>query len=275
MHNAAFRECGVDLVYVALPVHPGDLEVALAGLATVGTVGANVTVPHKQAVLGLCDRVTEEASLVGAVNTLTWTADGLVGDNTDARGLALALEDVGAASDAPTIVFGTGGAARAAVAAAARRGSVVTVVGRRMEAAEALVALARDAGASDSRSLHRDDPGLADAISEASLIINATPLGMRGERLPEPFHALQAGQIAYDLVYGPDETPFVVDARAAGVDAHGGITMLVAQAQLSFIAWTGLTPPAGLMSARAVAALALHRPPAPGGTASGGASPPN
>lgn len=260
MHNAAFRELDLDLVYVALPVHPADLDVALAGLAAVGAVGANVTIPHKQAVIDSCDRVTEEASLVGAVNTLTWTADGLVGDNTDARGLALALHDVGVPSGAPTVVFGTGGAARAAVVAAANGGGSLTIVGRRMEAADELVELAGKAGASDGRSLHRDDPGLADAIGDATLVVNATPLGMKGERLPEPFHDIRPGQIAYDLVYGPGDSPFVADARAAGASAHGGITMLVAQAQMSFTAWTGLTAPAGLMSAQAVAGLALHRP---------------
>jgi len=257
MHNAAFRELGMDLVYVALPVRPDALPTAVAGLAAIGAVGANVTVPHKQAVVGLCDQLSDEAWLVGAVNTLSWTADGLVGHNTDALGLARALADLGVAADVPAVILGTGGAARAAVVALARAGRQVTVVGRRVEAAAELAALARDAGSANATSSQRDDDELAEVVQGAGLVLNATPLGMRGERLPGPFHRLRPGQVAFDLVYAPAQTPFLADARAAGAAAHGGISMLVAQAELSFETWTGSTAPTGRMSAAAVAALGM------------------
>lgn len=255
MHNAAFRELGLDLVYVALPVRPDALPAAVTGLAAVGAVGANVTVPHKQAVVHLCDQLTDEAQLVGAVNTLSWTADGLVGHNTDALGLARALADLGVAADAPAVILGTGGAARAAVVALARDGRPVTVVGRRVEAADELAGLAQEAGSARAVSAHRDDEELAEVVGHAHLVVNATPLGMRGERLPEPFHHLRSGQVAYDLVYARAQTPFLADARAADAEAHGGISMLVAQAELAFETWTGTTAPAGRMSAAAVGAL--------------------
>jgi shikimate dehydrogenase len=87
IHNAALREQGLDLVYLALPTPPDRLRAAVEGLTAVGAVGANVTVPHKQEAVGLCDHLTPEAELIGAVNTLAWTTDGLLGDNTDAVGL--------------------------------------------------------------------------------------------------------------------------------------------------------------------------------------------
>ena len=257
MHNAAFRELDIDMVYVALPVQPPRLAAAIDGLGALGAVGANVTVPHKQAVIDLCDSVTDEVELVGAVNTLSWGADGLVGDNTDARGLAHALDDLGVSQRSSAVLLGTGGAARAAVVALARQQRRVVVVGRRLDAAGDLATLARRAGAPAADSAHPDDDQLADVIGDAGVVLNATPLGMRGERLPGPFHELHAGQVAYDLVYTPAPTPFLNDARQAGAEAHGGISMLVAQAELSFEAWTGRPAPAGLMSAHAVAALGI------------------
>ena len=257
MHNAAFRELDIDMVYVALPVQPPRLGAAIDGLGAIGAVGANVTVPHKQAVIDRCDRVTEEVDLVGAANTLSWGPDGLVGDNTDARGLAHALDDLGVPRGTAAVLLGTGGAARAAVVALARQQRRIVVVGRRLDAASDLARLALRAGAPAADSTHPDDDELAAVVGSAGLVVNATPLGMRGERLPDPFHELHGGQVAYDLVYTPAPTPFLVDAREAHAEAHGGISMLVAQAELSFETWTGHPAPAGLMSAHAVAALGI------------------
>ena len=84
IHNAAFAADGLDLVYLAAPCAPEGLRQVVGALGTIGAVGANVTVPHKRAVVAHCDRLTDEAELIGAVNTLSWTDDGLLGDNTDA-----------------------------------------------------------------------------------------------------------------------------------------------------------------------------------------------
>ncbi|HEX9889091.1 MAG TPA: hypothetical protein VGA69_06410, partial [Nitriliruptorales bacterium] len=93
IHNAAFAERALDLVYVALPTPQADLATVVAALGAVGAVGANVTVPHKEHVVALCDELTDEARAVGAVNTLVWTTEGLLGDNTDASGLERVLRD--------------------------------------------------------------------------------------------------------------------------------------------------------------------------------------
>ncbi len=262
MHNAAFAEQELDLVYLALPTPPEQLHTVVDVLATVEAVGANVTVPHKQHALQLCDVLTEEAALVGAVNTLVWGADGLLGDNTDAVGLAQVLHDeVGVAAGARAVVLGTGGAARAVAVALGRNGYEATFVGRRPDAAQELAELAGTCGspAVDAGDLAEGD-WVAQAVDRARLVVNATPLGMEGEPLPPPFQQLRPGQVAYDLVYSPPDTPFLLAAAAAGADAHHGLGMLVAQAAASYERWTGRAAPRGTMSAVATAALGARRP---------------
>lgn len=258
MHNAAFRETGLDLVYLALPTPPDELPTVVRALGAVRAAGANVTVPHKETVLPCCDELSAEAALVGAVNTLSWNADGLVGDNTDAVGLAQVLrEDLGLGASTATVVLGTGGAARATVVAIGRLGGAVTVVGRRPDAAQQLADLAAAAGSPEVDAVDvAEERWVRAALERSDLVVNATPLGMDEERLPEPFHELHEGQIAYDLVYNPPETPFLRDARARGAEGHHGLGMLVAQAAASFRAWTGREAPTATMSAVATAALA-------------------
>jgi shikimate dehydrogenase len=257
MHNAAFRDQGLDLAYVVTPCRPGEVRAAIDTLGQLGVVGANVTVPHKLDAFAACDHHAEEAALIGAVNTLTWTADGLVGDNTDAVGLFEAIgEDAPLAASDDAVVVGTGGAARAAVVALGRAGVGVAVVGRRGEAAEDLAALAQRAGARAAAAVPLGDlDAVGEAVGGARLVCNATPLGMAGERLPAPCHALREGQVAYDLVYDPPETPFLADARAAGAQGHNGLGMLVGQAAVSYRRWTGQAPPTATMSAVATREL--------------------
>jgi len=250
IHTAALGTMGLDLRYRALDVPPSELDEALALLDDAGVRGANVTVPHKLAVMRACDRMTEEARLVGAVNTLTWERDGvraLEGHNTDALGLARALaEDVGALVGARAVLVGTGGAARAAAVALTRSGARVSVAGRRADAAAELADLvARLGGPTDVVDL-ADDELLAARVAEARIVVNATTLGMHGEHLPPACEALGGGQVAYDLVYGV-ETPFLAAARSAGAAAHGGVGMLVHQAAASLERWTGRPAPVGVM----------------------------
>lgn len=243
IHHAAFRATGVDAVYVAFDVQPADLATALNGLRVIGMLGANITVPHKQAVWELVDRRSREAEAVGAANTLYWDDGRLVADNTDAVGLQAVLEDLGLQPGTPTVVFGAGGAARAAAVALGRLGARVEVVARRADAGLAVASLARRMGAD------------AGPVEEPRLIINATPLGLHGEALPERFMRLGRGQTALDLVYGPADTPFLAAARSAGAAARDGLDMLVAQAAGSFERWTGVAAPLEKMHAAARAAL--------------------
>ncbi len=256
MHNAALRAQGLDLAYLALPVPPDRLLDVVAALGTVGFLGANVTVPHKQAVMEACDRLTDEARLVGAVNTLHWAEerDGLVGDNTDALGLQRALDQV-EVDPGPAVLLGTGGAARAAVVALARRGAPVTVVGRRPDAAAEVAEVGTRAGGT-TRSCGLDDTHLAEVVGDAALVVNATPVGMGHESLPAPFMSLTSGQTAYDLIYAPPDTPFLQAAAAGGAAAHHGLSMLVHQASASYERWTGRAAPVEIMTQVAEAAAA-------------------
>jgi shikimate dehydrogenase len=263
MHNAAFSALGLPFVYRAIDVAPRLVEAGVRALERAGVVGGNVTVPHKLAVAGLCDRLTAEAQLVGAVNTFWWEAGdpgsrALVGDNTDAQGLERALrEDLGLPVDGEAmggrtaLLVGTGGAARAAAVALGRLGATVTVAGRDLGRAGEVARLAQPSAATVVDLAATEE--LGNTVAAADLVVNATSLGLAGEHLPTELERLRPDQVAYDLVYGP-ATPFLLAARAAGAAAHGGEGMLLHQAAIAFERWTGVGAPLEVMRA----ALAGH-----------------
>lgn len=237
IHTAAFAAAGVDAVYVTADVAPADLPAAVAGLRALGLLGANVTVPHKQAVVDLVDALSSIAELAGAVNTLWWDGGALAGDNTDVTGLLAVLGgQVGVGSDHEVLIAGAGGVARAAAVALGRLGARVTVDARRPDAAAEVTELARRAGAQPGR-------------GRPQVVMNATPLGMHGETLPDEWRVREADQVAIDLVYAEQATPFVRDARAVGARAVDGLELLVAQAAGSFSRWTGRPAPVAAMRA--------------------------
>ena len=235
LHSAAIAATGVDAVYLAFDVAPEAFAAAIAGLRALrGWLGANVTIPHKAAALALADAATEEAAFVGAANTLFWDEQGrLVADNTDAVGLQQVLaEDLGVAPGDRAVIVGSGGAARAAAVALGRLGAAVTVAARRPEAGAEVAELAVRAGGAAGA-----DEG------PPRLVVNATPLGRHGERLPERWMGLGAGQVALDLNVDPEPSPFLRAAAAGGARAVDGRGMLVAQAVAAFARWTGRRVP--------------------------------
>lgn len=247
IHASAFAECGVDAVYLAFDVGPEDVPAAVAGLGALGALGANVTVPHKRAVLDLADEVTAEAAAIRAANTLSWQDGRMIADNTDAPGLQQVLQhDVDLAPGDGVVLFGAGGAALACGVALGRCGARVEIVARRPEAALAVEERLVAAG------------GTAGSVLEPRLVLNATPLGLHGEALPARFMRLNRDQVALDLVYGPEPTPFLNAATAAGARALDGLGLLVAQAALSFERWTGREAPVKTMSAAARRAAGQH-----------------
>ena len=250
IHNAAFAAVGIDAVYVALDVLPAQVDAAVAGFSALGLLGANVTVPHKQAVFAAVVRRAPAAAASGAANTLYWEDGALWADNTDVAGLSAVLSrDVRLQSGDGVVLFGTGGAARAAALALGAAGGAVEVVGRRPDAVAEIEALLVGAG------------GRPAWVAEPRLVINATPLGLGGESLPDRFCALTAGQTALDLVYGPNDTPFLAAARAKGAEALDGRGMLVGQAAAAFERWTGVPAPRDVMAASAEDALRSNAQP--------------
>jgi shikimate dehydrogenase len=250
LHNTAFEAQGGNAVYVATPVRPEHLEEAVAGLRAMQFLGANVTVPHKEAVRTLLDEVSDRAAAVGAVNTIVREGDTLRGDNTDVAGFLVPLvERVGGTLEgARMTVFGAGGAARAVVYGLLDRyrPARLTIVARRSEQAEALAADLDGYDPTDAlRVTTFADAG--PAVRDSRLLVNATPLGMapdRADRTPWPdagdFHDRQ---VAYDLVYSPEETRFLREAAAQGAAPIGGLDMLVEQAAAAYQQWTGRAMP--------------------------------
>jgi shikimate dehydrogenase len=251
IHNAAFAAMGLDWVYLPLPVHPLHLAAALGGIASMGFVGANVTMPHKAAVAGLVDEPSDDARRLHAVNTIVCDGERLRGANTDAPGFERFLRlDVGFdPSGRDALIFGAGGAGRACALALARGGASSITVAAREPARVEEVEAALDGVRTDVRAVAFDR-----AVSvRADLIVNATPLGSRGESLPVP--PLGPDMLVVDLLYHPTVTPLQLEARGAGATAFGGIGILLHQAALSFEMWTGQQPPLEVMSAAALASI--------------------
>ena len=254
MHNAAFRALGLDWVYVAFEVPPGSGREALAAMRTLGIDGLNVTMPHKRDVASAVDRLTPAAQALDAVNTVTRgpRRDELVGENTDGAGFidTLRIDEGFEPAGRRCVVVGAGGAGRAVVRALAEAGAAsITVVNRTADRAVAAAALAGAVGR----------VGLAGDAGDADLIVNATPLGMRGSDAPElPVDpsTLGSGQLVVDLVYHPAVTPLVDAARSRGAAATNGLGMLIHQAAHAIRIWTGEDPPLEVMSAAALGELA-------------------
>jgi shikimate dehydrogenase len=212
-------------------VQPGDLERAVDAARVLPVSGASVTIPHKQTVMGLLDGLTSRAQAVGAVNTLCWDGDQLLGENTDVAGIAEPLRRTGK-TFASALVLGAGGAARAALAAL-RELEVpeVFAANRTRSKAEAL------AGEFGAKVLDWEERGRG-----AQLLVNTTPVGMAGElegQSPLPTEALAPGRTVFDLVYNPLETRLVRQARVAGCDVVEGLAMFVHQGLAQFRLWTG------------------------------------
>jgi shikimate dehydrogenase len=248
IHNAAFRRLDLDWTYLSFPVEPESLTDAVAGLRALSARGANVTMPHKETVVPMLDEIGGDAATTGAVNTIENVGGRLVGHNTDVDGFRQFLDgDAGVqVAGRPVCVLGSGGAARAVVAALGSLGANVTVVARDPERAELVAALA---GASIATWDER-----AAAVSSSSVVVNSTPLGMNGEEVVSA-DSLHDRQVVVDLIYQPARTPLLEAAREAGADAWGGLGMLVHQAAASFRIWTGQEPPLEVMSAAALHAI--------------------
>ena len=255
IHNTAFRAQDVNAAYVATPVAPEALSAAVEGLRALGFLGANVTVPHKEAVRPLLDTVTERAAAVGAVNTIVREPrddgpDRLWGDNTDVEGFLTPLADrEGTALDgAPMLVFGAGGAARAVVYGllAEYRPERLTIVARRSEQAEGLAADFAEYDANGALRVSSFEEA-ALSVQASRLVVNATPLGMAPDRrgqTPWPnTEDFGPDHVVYDLVYTPEKTRLLREAEAQGAAPLGGLDMLVEQAAAAYRQWTGRDMP--------------------------------
>ncbi|MEE2689203.1 MAG: shikimate dehydrogenase [Pseudomonadota bacterium] len=241
LHGYWLREYGIDGSYLPFPVEPANLKVALRALPILGISGTNLTVPHKEAALEICDRVDKTAWRIGAVNTVIVEQDGtLSGSNTDAFGF---IENLKSGSnwhvkDGPVVVLGAGGAARAVVAALVNHGvTEIRILNRTLDRASALAATFGEnccaAKLTDAN----------DALKGAVLLVNTTTLGMIGQPpLELSIETLPRGATVNDIVYAPLQTNLLRVAAARGNPVVDGLGMLLHQARPGFAAWFGVEP---------------------------------
>jgi len=262
MHNAGFASLEIDWAYVPLPVHPANVQQALKGVAALNFVGANVTVPHKQAVIRYLDELSEAAKTTGAVNTIHIKDGKFYGYNTDAIGFLNSLLEVGCDPKGMRVaVLGAGGAARAVVFALARAGvDSVTVFNRTAERAAFLVDdLADVFPNSDLQFAPLTHEALAGFNHHVDLIINTTSVGMspHADTSPWPAEVAMPNQATFcDLVYNPLETRLLADAKTAGIPVIDGLGMLVHQGAYAFETWTGHPAPIDVMRQACLEGLA-------------------
>ena len=257
--QAALDAIGFDGTYQPWDVAPGDVGEFVAGLREPGTLGINVTVPHKEAVIPFLDRVDDWASTAGAVNTIVNRDGYLAGYNTDGIGFLRALRE-GAGFEPrgrDVLVLGAGGSARGVVYALARVGvAQIFIANRTVGRAEALAAVAIDTGAASEVLSLSDAPG---AAREVALIVNCTSMGMvhGPDEHGTPLSAsdIPSSVLVNDLVYNPLETPLLREAAKAGAATLGGIQMLVYQGAASFEMWTQQDAPVAVMLEAATAAM--------------------
>lgn len=261
MHNAAFKELGLDYEYVPFEVEPEDLKEALRGMRALHVAGFNVTIPHKETIVPLLDEVTKLARFIGAVNTVENQEGKLVGYNTDGPGFIDSLkEDAGFdPKGKKVVVLGAGGASRAVSTMLAEVGAKSLVISDILE--EKAKSLAEYLASSldvSCRPAKASSLELKDAISEADLLVNATPLGMSPKVNECPISEktkLSKNLLVYDLVYNPSETKLLKIAKAAGCRICSGLGMLVRQGALAFTIFTGEEPPIDAMWSAAKRAL--------------------
>src|SRR4051812_17930616 len=240
LHGYWLRTLGIDGSYEHADVAPEKFEAFFRGLKRNGFAGGNITIPHKEAAFRLVDRRERAADAIGAVNTVWYEGDTLIGGNTDWYGIVASLDDIHPGWDAAAgkvVMLGAGGSARASVFAFRERKFSIAIVNRTRERAERLAAQF-----GPRVSVH-DFDALPELLAEADVLINNTSLGMAGKPpLEIDLRPLKTSAIVYDVVYVPLETPLLKAAKAAGHRTVDGLSMLLYQAVNGFSHWFGVTP---------------------------------
>jgi len=245
MQNAAFNALEFNWAYVPMPVKPENLEVALKGLQSLGFKGLNVTMPHKEKVLVHLDEISSFAKMAEAVNTIHFEDSKIIGYNTDGRGFLHALENDGhfKPEGKKAVIFGAGGAARSiALILALNETASITIVNRTLGKAESLVASIKDRFTNTRFEALSFGDDLPKIIDSTDLIVNSTPVGWEGDLVIDP-DWLHSGHLVVDLVYIPQETRLLEEAKNRGANILPGKLMLLYQGAASFEIWTKTVAP--------------------------------
>jgi shikimate dehydrogenase len=261
MQQAALDSLGIPATYELWDRAAPELSDAVAELRGEDFLGANVTIPHKEKVASLMDRLTEEAHATGAVNTITKEGRKLVGHNTDVPGFRIALDRLVGKQKMPrqAVVLGSGGGARAVVHGLVTEGfQRIIVFNRHLHRAEALVKFfGRSAAHMELRAMPWHESIIEAELARARVLVNATSVGLAGDVSPIPAELLPSDLMVLDLIYNPPKTRLLLDAAAAGCTTQNGELMLLHQGAAAFTLWTGQPAPVELMREKLESELAV------------------
>jgi shikimate dehydrogenase len=261
MHNAAFKNKGVDYVYLAFRVKKEELGEAIEGMRALNMRGLNITIPHKVAVIPFLDELDHLADKIGAINTVVNNDGVLKGYNTDATGFLRALRERGIEPKGKSVVIlGAGGASRAISFILAERGSSLVILNRTWDKAKICTDRISEIFQREATALKLDRENLAAALSKADILINATSVGMSPniDETPVTSDLLRPSLVVYDIVNNPIKTRLQREAEAVGAKTISGLDMLVWQGALAFEKWTGLKAPIGVMREKVIKVLQGH-----------------
>ncbi len=247
MHNAAFRELGLNCIYLAFEVDRESLKAAVEGLRALDILGFNVTIPHKIEIIKHLDGLDESASETGAVNTVVKRDGELVGFNTDVKGVAFAFQKAEfSPTDKTAVVLGARGASRAVLTYLVKnRVREVRLLNRTANVARVLAEEMQERHGLRCLGLGLNHENLREALEMSDLVVNATSVGMHpriGESLV-PKELIGRDMVVFDVVYSPLETKLLREAREIGAKTISGLDMLIGQGAEAFELWVGRKAP--------------------------------
>lgn len=242
IHNAAFKELGLDCTYIAYRIPKGELVEGLESLKKIQIAGFNVTIPHKIEIMKYLDRVDKDCSLIGASNTVTNNDGELIGYNTDMDGFLEPIKKKKISiKGTDVLLLGAGGAARAIIAGFAKeQASSMTIVNRTKDKAVSITQFAKKIGIK-ANVVSFDD--IKNSISEYKFVVNATTIGLKNEPTPIPTEKIGKNTVVYDIVYLPMNTDLIKKSKEKGATIIYGYEMLLGQAVKAFEIWHGVKAP--------------------------------
>ncbi|KLU58579.1 shikimate dehydrogenase [Peptococcaceae bacterium CEB3] len=249
MHTAGYRALGLEAKYLRFRVSRDQLKDAALGLRSLGFAGWNVTIPHKEAIIPYLDELTPAAVAAGAVNTVKNAEGRLIGHNTDGEGFIRAIaESVSSWQGKTAAILGAGGAARGIALALKEKGVRLIILNRTPGKAEELVRLLRAGGGEACA----EELAAGAWLSEADLVVQTTPVGLRGEPYPLSLQGIKKGTLVVDIIYKPWQTPFLREAQDLGCRTMNGLAMFLHQGALAWEFWRGEKAPLAAMWAALV-----------------------
>lgn len=262
MHNAVIKALRLDMVYLPFEVKPSELREAIKCIKSIGMIGVNITIPHKEAVIKFIDDVSEEARHIGAVNTIVNKDGRLIGHNTDGYGYITSLkEECNFNPKGKNIaILGAGGAARGIlVALSVKKPKTIVIANRTLARAISLIkAFKGKFPETKFKAVDLNKDILKKYFKEIELLVNTTSVGMKkNETVEIPLELLPKTAVVSDIVYNPLETLLLKKAKKLGLTTHSGLGMLVHQGVKSFKLWTDMDAPIEVMRKAALKALKI------------------